>query len=110
MLKESDYVKIKVTVPVNKAAIVREALGKAGAGKQGNYNYCSSSSATMGRFQPLSGAKPAIGSVGKLEEIPEEMIETICHKDLVAKVIKAVKEVHPYEEPAIDIIPRLEIR
>ncbi len=88
---------------------MREALGDAGAGEQGNYSCCSFSTRGIGRFLPGTGANPAIGEIGKPEEVEEEMIETICHKNLVEKVILAVKNAHPYEEPAIDIVPRLEI-
>jgi len=109
MLKESSYVKIRVSVPVKAADKVRRALGQAGAGVQGNYQFTSFSSLGIGRFKPSKGAKPAIGKIGELEEVKEEMIETICHKKLVKKVITAVKKAHPYEEPAIDIIPRYEI-
>lgn len=110
MLKESDYVKIQVAVPVSHADAIREALGSAGAGIQGNYTYCSGSSPVTGRFIPMDGAKPAIGAIGKPEEVEEEMIQTICHKDKVADVIVAIKKAHPYEEPPIDIIPRYELK
>jgi len=109
MLKESDFLKIKITVPVEAADNVRQALGESGAGKQGNYSFCSFSSRGMGRFLPGAGARPAVGEAGKLEEVEEEIIETICHKDLAEKIILAVKQVHPYEEPAIDIMPRMDI-
>ncbi|MFH1427497.1 MAG: hypothetical protein ABIG60_03130 [Patescibacteria group bacterium] len=110
MLKESNYVKIVIAVPIKAANKVRQALGKAGAGVQGNYEFCSGSYQQTGRFRPTAGAKPAIGKIGQLEEIEEEVIETICHKNLVNKVVAEVKKVHPYEEPAIDIFPRLEIK
>lgn len=109
MLKESMYVKIQVAVPVAQADAVREALGRAGAGQQGNYTFCSGSTRIIGRFLPSAGAKPAIGEVGKLEEVREEIIETICHKDILPRVIAEIKKAHPYEEPPIDIIPRLEL-
>ncbi|MBI4992839.1 MAG: hypothetical protein HZC26_01720 [Candidatus Magasanikbacteria bacterium] len=110
MLRESEFVKIRVTVPSGEAAEkVRQALGSAGAGAQGNYENCSLSYPVIGRFKPLAGANPAIGSVSKQEEVEEEMIEMLCHKDKVKEVIAALKKAHPYEEPAIDIIPRLEI-
>jgi len=109
MLKQSDYVKILVAVPVESAGKVREALAQVGAGVQGNYDSCSGSYRQIGRFRPKEGARPAIGQIGVLEEVEEECVETICHKDLVEKVIIAIKAVHPYEEPAIDIFPRLEI-
>lgn len=109
MLRQSEFVKIIVAVPVSHAIAVREALGISGAGVQGNYEYCSGSWRLTGRFRPLPGATPAIGEIGKLEEVAEECIETICHINNVAAVIAAVKKVHPYEEPAIDILPRLEL-
>ena len=109
MLKPSNYVKIKVTVPIKAAAKVRQAIGRAGAGVQGHYQFTSFSTPGIGRFMPKKGARPAIGKINQLEEVKEEMIETICHKKLVKKVITAVKKAHPYEEPAIDIIPRYEI-
>jgi hypothetical protein len=109
MLKESNYVKIRVSVPLAAAEKIREVLGRAGAGLQGNYEYCSGSIKQTGRFRPKSGAKPAIGQIGKLEKVDEEIIETICHKNLVEKVITEIKKAHPYEEAAIDIIPRYDI-
>ena len=109
MLKQSDFVKIRIAVPVVDAEKVRQAMGEAGAGIQGNYSFCSGSYKQIGRFLPLDGAKPAIGKVGELELVEEEIIETICHQDLIEKVIQAIKISHPYEEPAIDILPRLEL-
>lgn len=109
MLKESDYVKIAVSVPRGSADKIRETLGAAGAGVQGNYKYCSGSYPAVSRFIPQTGSHPAIGQTGKLEEVEEEIITTICHKDLVEKVIAAVKKVHPYEEPPIDIMSRYDI-
>lgn len=109
MLKESDFVKIRVTVPVEATNKVRLAMGEAGAGKVGsNYEYCAFVYPVQGFFRPLQGAKPALGEVGNLEEVSENMIEMICHKDLVEKVMLILKKTHPYEEPAIDIVPRFE--
>lgn len=109
MFRESEFVKLSIAVPVSHAQAIRDALGNAGAGVQGNYIHCSGSYRVVGRFTPTAGANPAIGSVGIPEEVEEEVIETLCHKDLVSTVIAAVRAVHPYEEPPIDILPRLEI-
>ena len=109
MLVESYFVKIQVAAPPEFADAIREAMGKAGAGEQGNYARCSGSFRATGRFLPRGGAKPAIGAVGKPAVVEEEIIQAICRRDLVETVILAIKKVHPYEEPAIDILPRLEI-
>ena len=63
--------KIVVFVPESHTDIVREAMGKAGAGKIGNYTFCSFSSKGIGRFKPEEGAHPAIGEIGKLEAVEE---------------------------------------
>jgi len=95
--------KIVVFVPEAAADKVREALGKAGAGKIGNYSHCTWSTKGIGRFVPLEGAKPTEGRIGKMEEVAEERIETICDKEKLDEVLKAVKAAHPHEEAPVDI-------
>jgi hypothetical protein len=101
----SDFVKLVVFVPLSHGAVVRQALGDAGAGKIGNYSHCSYSSVGTGRFKPLDGAHPAVGEVGKLEEVEEERVECVCERSKAKEVLTAVKRVHPYEEVAFDIYP-----
>jgi len=100
-----ELVKIVVFVPLTHTEIVREAIGKAGAGVIGNYDYCSFSSKGTGRFKPNDKAKPHIGKVNQLEEVEEERIEFVCPKDKAKSIIIAIKKVHPYEEVALDIYP-----
>ena len=102
---QSKNVKIVVFVPETYTAAVRDTMGKAGAGKIGNYSSCSFSSKGIGRFKPEQGADPHIGEVGKFEEVAEERIETICSREKLESVIAAIKEVHPYDEVAMDIYP-----
>jgi hypothetical protein len=78
-------------------------MGKAGAGKIGNYTFCTFSSKGIGRFKPENGAHPAIGEIGKLEAVEEERIEMVCERTVLKQVIDAAKKVHPYEEVAFDI-------
>lgn len=97
--------KIVVYVPADHADKLREAIGSAGAGKIGNYSHCTFTIKGTGRFKPEEGANPTIGSVGKLEEVSEDRIETVCSGDKLQDVLKAIREVHPYEEPATDVYP-----
>ncbi|MFZ5366455.1 MAG: hypothetical protein ACOZBZ_04190 [Patescibacteria group bacterium] len=99
------FVKFVVFVPETHADIIREAMGKAGAGVIGNYDSCSFSIKGVGRFRPLKGARPAIGEIDRLELVNEERIETICLKEKVKEVLEAIKKVHPYEEVVFDIYP-----
>jgi len=100
-------VKIVVFVPVTHADSVRKALADSGAGHIGNYDSCSFSSRGTGRFRGLEGTKPFIGNPGKIETVEEERIEVICPSSKLENVLAAVKKVHPYEEPAIDVYPLL---
>ncbi|MFH0852671.1 MAG: YqfO family protein [bacterium] len=97
--------KIVVFVPESHTDVVRKAMGDAGAGKIGNYTYCSFSSKGIGRFKPEEGANPTIGKVGNLESVEEERIEVVADKQVVDSVLSAIKRVHPYEEVVIDVYP-----
>lgn len=97
--------KIVVYVPITHADAVREAIGLAHGGERGKYSFCSFSTKGIGRFTPEAGAKPAIGSVGELEEVEEERIEVTCAASVVAEVKAAIRRVHPYEEIAMDFYP-----
>src|SRR6478609_5665411 len=67
--------KLTVYVPVADADRVRAVLAEVGAGRIGDYDNASFSTPGTGRFRPLAGANPAIGAVGRIEEVPEERIE-----------------------------------
>ncbi|MGY3450758.1 hypothetical protein [Bradyrhizobium sp. USDA 4353] len=97
--------KIVVYVATADADAVRSAMGEAGAGRIGNYDYCSFTVTGTGRFRPLAGAKPTIGAVGRLEAVAEDRIETVCAEDRLKPVLTAIRAAHPYEEPAIDVYP-----
>ncbi len=99
----SKFVKIVVYVPEANADSVRAALGKAGAGRIGKYSNCSFSSRGIGRFQPEQGANPHIGTIGQLEAVAEERIETVCDRTQLTATVAAMKAAHPYEEVAYDI-------
>lgn len=101
------YVKISVFVPSTHAEAIREAMVKSGAGNICNYDYCTFSVTGTGRFRALDGSKPFLGQLGKVAKVKEERIETICPKKILKKVLAAIKKVHPYEVPAIDIYPLL---
>jgi len=86
--------KIVVYVPLSHSDQIREAIGKAGGGKLGNYAFCSFSTGGIGRFKPQEGANPHIGQVGQLEAVEEERIEVSVDDSLVQGVVSAIKGVH----------------
>lgn len=101
-------VKIFVTMPVENVKDIRKAVCEAGAGIIGEYTYCTFLTKGVGTFMPNDNAKPYIGENNKLEFVEEAKLEFVCDIDKVKKVIAKLREVHPYEEPAIDIIPLID--
>lgn len=100
-------VKIIVTIPMENVEEVINAICEAGAGIIGNYTHCSMTTKCIGTFQPDDNANQYIGENNKLEFVEEEKLEVVCDVNNVKKVISKLREVHPYEQPAINIIPLL---
>jgi hypothetical protein len=105
---EINKVKIIVTIPIENVDEVRNAICEAGAGVIGNYTHCSMSTKCVGTFKPTDEANPYIGERNNLEFVEEEKLEVVCDVNIVKNVISKLREVHPYEEPAIDIIPLID--
>lgn len=97
--------KLVVFVPVDDAQKVRDAITGAGAGSLGDYDSCTFTSLGEGRFRPLPGADPTIGSIGDLEVVDEVRIEALVDRRLRRTVLGAMLAAHPYEEPAYDVVP-----
>jgi hypothetical protein len=102
---KSTNVKLVIFTPLSHADIVREALGSAGAGKIGNYDFCSFTTRGTGRFRGNENSNPTIGTAMQYESVEEEKIEVVVPRIILKDVIEAVKKVHPYEEIAFDVYP-----
>ena len=98
-------VKFVVFSPLNINEKVRQAIFDAGAGTIGAYSHCSFNSTGIGTFLAGSSANPHVGEVGKLHNEEEIKTEVVFPKHLLGKVVKAMKDAHPYEEVAYDIFP-----
>ena len=101
-------VKLIVTIPIENVNEVRNAILEEGAGIIGNYTHCSMSTRCIGTFKPTDKANPYIGEKNNLEFVGEEILEVVCDVKVVKNVISKLREIHPYEEPAIDIIPLID--
>ncbi|WP_304224373.1 NGG1p interacting factor NIF3 [Gracilinema caldarium] len=88
-------------VPPHSTEAVLSALFAAGAGNYGNYDHCAFVCAGEGRFRPLAGSSPFIGTTGQDERFAENRIELLVADDAVNQVLEALRQSHPYEEPAI---------
>lgn len=105
---EVKRVKIVVTVPVGDTESIMHVMCEAGAGIIGEYSYCSMASKCVGSSMPSDKAHPYIGTSNQIEYIEEDKLEVVCDVEKVKTVLTALREAHPYEEPAIDIIPLID--
>lgn len=101
--------KLAVFVPETHLEQVKGALFAAGAGRMGDYDCCAWQTLGQGQFRPLQGSDPFIGNSGEVAHVSEYRVETVCADDCVDAVLTALRQAHPYEEPAFDLW-RLEVR
>ncbi|HEY2354614.1 MAG TPA: hypothetical protein VGH79_06945 [Gaiellaceae bacterium] len=95
--------KLIVFVPRESLDSVREALFAAGAGGIGNYERCSWYTEGTGTFLGGEGTSPSVGQPGREERVAELRLETIFPAERQDGVVAALREAHPYEEPAFEI-------
>lgn len=103
----SNY-KVCVFVPDNHTDELIAAMADAGAGVIGKYTHNAFITTGYGNWFSGEGTNPTIGKAGSMSREKENKVEMICPKDRLEDVITAIRQIHPYEEPAIDIY-KLEI-
>lgn len=104
---EGRLVSLRVICPAASAVSVRDALFDAGAGAIGQYDCCSFTTAGAGTFRPLDGARPYDGVIGEHTAADEAEVQVVLPAARMAAVEAALREVHPYEEPAYAFTPML---
>jgi len=97
--------KIVTFCPVGHVQAIRAALGDAGAGRIGEYEQCAFEIAGRGTFRGGDETNPTIGEAGVLEHVDEIRLEMVCGTAALGRVIAALREAHPYEEPAFEVHP-----
>ncbi|MCL2526148.1 MAG: cytochrome C biogenesis protein [Coriobacteriia bacterium] len=102
-----EMLKLEIYIPVTHFAELQEALRIVGAGVVGNYDSVLSYHPVKGTWRPLAGADPYDGTIGELQEGDEYKVEVRCEAENLTQTLAAIREVHPYEEPLINVIPLL---
>jgi hypothetical protein len=95
--------KLVVFVPRNSLNDVRAAVFAAGAGRIGDYENCSWYTDGTGTFLGGEGTNPSVGKAGVEQRVDEYRLETVFPEEAQEAVVAALREAHPYEEPAFDI-------
>jgi hypothetical protein len=96
-------------VPADSLEVTREAVFEAGGGRIGDYERCSWYTAGTGTFLGGEETDPALGERGREEHVPELRVETVVPEEWVEDAVAALRAAHPYEEPAYDVYPLLDV-
>ncbi|MDD2332194.1 MAG: Nif3-like dinuclear metal center hexameric protein [Candidatus Cloacimonetes bacterium] len=96
---------LSVIAPPDYQEAISEAAYKAGAGRIGSYDCCSTQSQIIGSFRPLQGSKSHQGEHGVLAKVDEIELEFMVESYRLPLVLKAIRTNHPYETPALYYYP-----
>ncbi|HRP88855.1 MAG TPA: Nif3-like dinuclear metal center hexameric protein [Edaphocola sp.] len=97
--------KLFTYVPLDHIEQVKQSLFAAGAGHIGNYSECSFEVEGVGNFKGNAQSNPFIGEAGgKRENVKEVKLEVLIPEHLKYSIIKTLKDNHPYEEVAFELI------
>jgi len=102
---QSSTYKLIVYVPRDHVTAVLDSLAENGAGTIGDYTACSFQVDGTGRFTPGEQSDPVVGTPGVPHAEPESRVETVVPEAKISQVLSRLIEVHPYEEPAFDLVP-----
>ena len=96
-------------MPLTHLDATRDAVFAAGGGHIGGYTRCSWWTVGTGSFLGGDATRPYLGEVGREEHVTEARVETVVSADDIAGVVAALRAAHPYEEPAYDVHPLLDV-
>lgn len=102
---ERGLAKLVVFVPAQDRERVSQAIFAAGAGRVGDYRDCWFAVPGQGGYLAPPGGNPAMGQPGERSQVDELRLESVIPADSAGRVVRALLEAHPYEEPAFDIYP-----
>ena len=101
----ANKVKIIIFTPIDHADLIRNRLIELEGESLSKYKGWSISSAIIERFIPSVSANPSKGQKNILNEIKSEKIELHCHEKDWQRIVDEIIKIHPYEKPAIEVIP-----
>jgi len=96
--------KIVTFVPAGDVDRLLDAMTAAGAGQIGDYDRCAFLADGTGTYRAGERTNPVVGRPGEVTRTPEVRVEMVSPRARRSAVLRALLDVHPYEEPAWDVI------
>ncbi len=100
----STVFKISVSVPKSHSEKLMDAIDNVNFNQYDNYRRAFSIIEGKGTWIPLKNSNPHIGKINEVSIVDEIILSFITREENLKQVLNAIKETHPYEEPAIDVI------
>ena len=98
---------ICVSVPPEALKELMDAIDGAMEPLYPGYSYCFSVTPSKGYWRTEEGSHPYNGKVGEITEADEMRLRFVCREKDLENVLRTIDRVHPYEEPAVDVIPQI---
>jgi len=102
---QQNQFKVVIFVPPKDVEVLSQSIFKAGGGVIGLYDKCSFRTTGQGTFEGSKDTNPIIGKSQNLEFVDEIRLEVVVDSWKLNRVLSAIRENHPYEQPAYDIYP-----
>jgi len=102
-LPPDEECKLVTVCPEDKVEELRQALSSVGCGRIGQYEQCSFATTGTGTFIGNEGTNPTHGEAGELQRVIECKFEMVVSKNSLSLAIQALRQFHPYEEPALEV-------
>jgi len=96
--------KLVVYCPAESIDAIMDAVSAEGAGVIGKYERCGHVTEGRGTFVGQEGSSPYVGVAGQRESVHEYRLEMVLPNAVRSAVARALKKVHPYEEPAFEFL------
>ena len=104
-MKEFVFCKLEIYIPETHLPVLQEALRTVDAGHIGCYDCCLSYARVTSCWRPLEGSRPYSGEENRLSTQAELKVKVTCRRESLDATLLAIKNVHPYEVPVINVIP-----
>ncbi len=102
--------KIVLTIPENHSDRMMDAIDSVLGEVYPGYRRAFCITDSIGTWIPTDGSDPFIGEKGIISTVKEKRLEFVVSDERLKEVLTVISEVHPYEQPAIDVIPLKEWR
>jgi hypothetical protein len=99
-----DIFKVAVSVPADFMDILMDAIDEVIDPIYPGYRRSFSIMDVVGTWIPVEGSDPYIGEIDTITRVEEKRIEFAVRDYDLPQVLHVIDNIHPYEEPAVDVI------